>query len=81
MVLPGRHKSNIMHTQFAENEIVQHSISVDGVVGANEIFMDPGNTLAFAGAIMHGSTKKVNSGQRGMSVYLWPYMGIFQSIG
>ncbi len=55
MVLPGSHKSNIMYTQFAENEIAQHSILVDGVVGAIEIFMDPGNALAFADAIMHGS--------------------------
>ncbi len=79
MVIPGSHKSNIMHPQFAEAAMAEHSTSVDGVIGATEVFMDPGDALVFVDAIMHGSAKRVNSGQRRISVYRYgPSWGFFR---
>ena len=79
MVIPGSHKSNIMHPQFSEAAMADHSTSVDGVIGAIEVFMDPGDALVFVDAIMHGSAKRVNSGQRRISVYRYgPSWGFFR---
>ena len=79
MVIPGSHKSNIMHPQFTEAAMAEHSTSVDGVIGATEVFMDPGDALVFVDAIMHGSAKRVNSGQRRISVYRYgPSWGFFR---
>ncbi|MCY4307840.1 MAG: phytanoyl-CoA dioxygenase family protein [Rhodobacteraceae bacterium] len=79
MIIPGSHKSNIMHPQFMESAMAVHSTSADGVIGAIEVFMDAGDALIFVDAIMHGSAKRINSGQRRISVYRYgPSWGFFR---
>ena len=79
MVIPGSHKSNFEHPVFAEYRNGKKNISVDGVDGAIEVYMEPGDALLFVDAISHGSAKRVNPGQRRNIVYRYgPSWGNFR---
>jgi len=74
MVIPGSHKSNFAHPETDDN-----NESADGVKGAVEVFMDPGDALLFVDAICHGSAKRTNSGTRRIVVYRYgPSWGNFR---
>ncbi len=74
MVIPGSHKSNIIHPEFlnpkrgAEWQEGKGG-SVDGVAGAQEVHMKAGDAIVFVDATCHGSAKRVNPGERRISVY------------
>ncbi|MCY4542571.1 MAG: phytanoyl-CoA dioxygenase family protein [Rhodobacteraceae bacterium] len=79
MVIPGSHKSNVMHPQFDAASMAAVATSVDGVEGAIEVHMCAGDALLFVDAIMHGSAKRTNPGQRRISVYRYgPSWGFFR---
>ena len=79
MVIPGSHKSNVKHPQFDAAAMAAHATSVDGVAGAVEVHMEPGDALLFVDAIMHGSAARVNAGERRMAVYRYgPSWGFFR---
>jgi len=74
MVIPGSHKSNIVHPEFhrpkRQNEWGDGGGgSVDGVAGAIEVHMKAGDAIVFADATCHGSAKRVNPGERRITVY------------
>jgi len=75
MVIPGSHKSNIIHPEFlrSDKRIAWSDngdgASVDGVAGAVEVHLRAGDALVFVDSTCHGSAKRVNSGERRISVY------------
>jgi ectoine hydroxylase-related dioxygenase (phytanoyl-CoA dioxygenase family) len=79
MVIPGSHKSNLRHPQTVAVEKRSDHTSVDGIEGAVEVHLKAGDALMFVDAIMHGSARRVNEGQRRMAVYRYgPSWGYFR---
>lgn len=79
MVIPGSHKSNIRHPQTVEVDKRSEQTSVDGIEGAIEVHLKAGDALMFVDAIMHGAARRVNAGQRRMTVYRYgPSWGYFR---
>ncbi len=80
MVIPGSHKANFQHPEYAKNRIQQGAAtSVDGMEGAVEVHLQAGDALLFVDAIMHGSAKRVNEGLRRIAVYRYgPSWGFFR---
>ena len=78
MVIPGSHKANFEHPQFAQQKIGDGA-SVDGVEGAIEVHLDAGDAILFVDALSHGSAKRVNEGERRILVYRYgPAWGTFR---
>jgi hypothetical protein len=74
MLIPGSHKSNMIHPAFLRRDRVhewsnQGGGSVDDVEGAIEIHMKAGDAILFVDSVCHGSAKRVNPGERRTSVY------------
>lgn len=79
MVIPGSHKSNLRHPQTVALNRRDEQTSVDGVAGAVEIHLKAGDALLFVDAIMHGAARRVNPGERRMTVYRYgPSWGYFR---
>lgn len=80
MVIPGSHKSNIAHPEYAQAMMNEDmGTSVDGITGAIEVHMQAGDALCFVDAIMHGSAARTNDGQRRIAVYRYgPSWGFFR---
>lgn len=79
MVIPGSHKSNFPHPEFAQAATSSKATSVDGITGAIEVHLNAGDTILFVDAIMHGSAKRSNDGQRRIFVYRYgPSWGFFR---
>jgi len=74
MVIPGSHKSNLMHPQ--QQPGYDGAASVDGVEGAIEVHLNAGDAIVFVDALSHGSAKRVNPGQRRIAIYRYgPHWG------
>ncbi|MDB6170112.1 MAG: hypothetical protein JWM88_2976 [Verrucomicrobia bacterium] len=74
MVIPGSHKSNMVHPEFLNPKRGEEwqegkGGSVDGVPGAVEVQMKAGDAIVFVDATCHGSAKRVNPGERRIAVY------------
>ncbi len=74
MVIPGSHKSNIVHPAFMQRDRVHEwsdtgGGSVDGISGAIEVHMKAGDAIVFTDTIAHGSAKRVTPGKRRITVY------------
>lgn len=80
MVVPGSHKSNIKHPEFGRAQMTtEHGTSVDGITGAIEVNLAAGDAILFVDAIMHGSARRSNPGQRRIAVYRYgPSWGFFR---
>lgn len=79
MVIPGSHKSNVKHPEFDAAAMTDKATSVDGITGAVEVHLEPGDAILFVDAIMHGSAARVNDGQRRIAVYRYgPSWGFFR---
>lgn len=79
MVIPGSHKSNLRHPQTVALDNRDAQTSVDGIAGAVEVHLRAGDALMFVDAIMHGSARRTNPGQRRMTVYRYgPSWGYFR---
>ncbi|WP_189425188.1 phytanoyl-CoA dioxygenase family protein [Devosia pacifica] len=79
MVIPGSHKSNLRHPQTVAVDKRDEPTSVDGIAGAVEVHLKAGDALMFVDAIMHGSARRTNPGQRRMTVYRYgPSWGYFR---
>ena len=59
MVIPGSHKSNLLHPVFAEG-----AESLDEVPAAVELPLKAGDAACFVGCMAHGSARRTNPGQR-----------------
>ena len=78
MVIPGSHKANFQHPDTKTHGWASGR-SVDGVEGAVEVQLDAGDALMFVDAIMHGSARRTNAGQRRIVVYRYgPSWGNFR---
>ena len=80
MVVPGSHKANLPHPEFARASMADgESRSADGVEGAVEVHLEAGDAVMFVDAIMHGSAKRVHEGQRRIAVFRYgPSWGMFR---
>ena len=79
MVIPGSHKSNIRHPQTVKLEDRASQTSADETVGAIEVHLKAGDALLFVDAIMHGSARRTNDGERRIAVYRYgPSWGYFR---
>ena len=80
MVIPGSHKSNVAHPEYGKAQMTtDHGTSVDGITGAVEVHLKAGDAILFVDAIMHGSARRVNEGQRRIAVYRYgPSWGFFR---
>lgn len=79
MVIPGSHKSNMLHPEFDAAAMATVATSVDGVTGAVEVLLEAGDAILFVDAIMHGSAARRNPGQRRIAVYRYgPSWGFFR---
>jgi hypothetical protein len=81
MVIPGSHKANIRHPQFAGKEVWQEGkgASADGIAGAVEVHLAPGDAILFVDATCHGSARRVKAGERRTCVYRYgPSWGNFR---
>lgn len=79
MVIPGSHKANFPHPDFAKHSMGGTQASVDGAVGAIEVHMKAGDALLFVDAISHGSARRVNPGNRRIIVFRYgPSWGNFR---
>ncbi len=79
MVIPGSHKSNFTHPEQGKRMIGGDRQSVDGVVGAVEMYMKAGDVLLFVDSIGHGSAERTNPGERRIIVFRYgPGWGNFR---
>ena len=74
MVIPGSHKSNMIHPAFLERDrgLEWSDVgggSAEGIEGAIEVYMRAGDALLFVDALCHGSARRTNPGERRISVY------------
>ncbi len=74
MIIPASHKSNMIHPAFLRRNRAQEwsndgGGSAEDVEGAIEVHMAAGDMLLFVDALCHGSAKRVNPGERRISVY------------
>lgn len=78
MVIPASHKANLPHPEF-ESRTIGNQGSVDGMVGAMEVHLNAGDALLFVDALCHGSSSRVNPGERRICVYRYgPSWGFFR---
>ena len=74
MVIPGSHKSNLVHPAF--NDDSSQIGSAEGIEGAIEVHMKAGDALLFVDCIAHGSAKRRNDGDRRVVIYRYgPHWG------
>ncbi len=79
MVIPGSHKANFPHPDFAIHKMGGTQASVDGTEGAIEVHMKAGDALLFVDAISHGSARRINPGNRRIIVFRYgPSWGNFR---
>ena len=78
MLIPGSHKSNFKHPHYGRQRMGKNR-SVDGIVGAVEVYMKAGDALIFVDGISHGSARRINLGTRRIVVYRYgPSWGNFR---
>lgn len=71
MVIPGSHKSNLLHPAFDRTKVNVWEVggSAEGTEGAVEVHLRAGDAIVFVDATCHGSAKRVNPGERRISVF------------
>lgn len=78
MVIPGSHKSNFSYPLLNEQQSWNRG-SMDGTEAAIEVYLNKGDAILFVDAICHGAAKRINSGERRISVYRYgPSWGNFR---
>lgn len=78
MIIPGSHKSNFEHPDVLKHRMAAGA-SVDGIEGAEEVYMSAGDVLLFVDTLSHGSARRTNEGTRRVVIYRYgPSYGIFR---
>jgi hypothetical protein len=76
VVIPGSHKSNLVHPTFEKGYENMLSDPPELVEGAVPVFMKAGDALLFVDAICHGGSSRTKPGVRRTLVYRYgPYWG------
>jgi hypothetical protein len=74
MVVPGRHKANLIHPACLDQE--NRPRSLDHVEGAVEVHLDAGDAVLFVDCMSHGSARRTNPGERRIVIYRYgPHWG------
>ena len=72
-VIPGSHKSNLIHPSLATNERVFKDVDVAGTV---EVPLKAGDAILFVDALAHGAGYRTNDGERRVCIYRYgPHWG------
>lgn len=66
MVVPGSHKSNLVHPNLGD---YVKGDSMDALEGAVEVHMKAGDALLFVDGITHGGCSRTNAGDRRVVIY------------
>jgi hypothetical protein len=71
VVIPGSHKSHEIHPVLAGGAYASHrdEVPASEAMGAIEVHLKAGQAIMFTDAITHGSSPRVNPGQRRIMVY------------
>ena len=78
MVVPGSHKSNLLHPAFSGSTFVEGG-SLDGMEAAVEVELNAGDAVLFVDCIAHGSARRTNPGVRRVLIYRWgPHWKVYQ---
>jgi hypothetical protein len=80
MIIPGSHKSNFRHPQADDFKMKPNEVSsLDNMEGAIEVHLNKGDAILFVDAISHGSSARVNPGERRITVFRYgPSWGNFR---
>ena len=79
MVVPASHKAHFPHPDSETHRMRGEVASVEGVEGAEHIYMDAGDALLFVDSLCHGSAERINDGNRRIIVYRYgPSWGNFR---
>jgi ectoine hydroxylase-related dioxygenase (phytanoyl-CoA dioxygenase family) len=79
MLIPGSHKSNFLHPDFAEHRMKPEGATVEGIEGAIEVHMQAGDAILFVDGLSHGSARRANEGERRICVFRYgPSWGNFR---
>ena len=66
MVVAGSYKSNLPHPSSTS---ANKGNSMDGMLAAIEVYLNAGDALLFVDCLCHGSTARVNEGERRVLIY------------
>ena len=69
MIVPGSHKSNLPHPAFEVEYRKLMGTTMDGVLAGVEVYMEAGDAILFVDSLCHGSSARVNAGERRILVY------------
>ena len=69
VLIPGSHKSNFEHPSFARFGMGVDRPDPALIEGALEVHMSAGDALLFVDCCTHGSSKRINDGERRVVVY------------
>ena len=64
-IIPGSHKSSLVHPQFEQFELER----MDTMVGAVEAHLAKGDVLLFCDGLSHGASSRSNPGERRVVIY------------
>ena len=80
VVIPSSHKANFKHPEFDKNRMFRGKLShAESMTASKEIYLKAGDGLLFVDSLCHGSTKRVNKGERRIVVYRYgPSWGFFR---
>ncbi len=80
VVIPSSHKANFKHPEFDKNRMLKGKLShAQSMTASKEIYLKAGDGLLFVDSLCHGSTKRVNKGERRIVVYRYgPSWGFFR---
>lgn len=68
VVVPGSHKSNFLHPQFAQFSS-ENGGRIATMEGAIEVPLDKGDALLFVDGLSHGAGARMNPGERRVVIY------------
>jgi len=80
VVIPSSHKANFKHPEFDKNRMLKGKLShAQSMTASKEIYLKEGDGLLFVDSLCHGSTKRVNKGERRIVIYRYgPSWGFFR---
>jgi hypothetical protein len=76
MVIPGSHKSNLIHPAIEDRQGGGTERSLDNVKEAVQVQLEAGDAAFFVDCLAHGSSERVNEGERRIAIIRYgPHWG------
>ena len=82
VIIPGSHKSNLKHPQFDKYKLKKDGKykTADSMIGSEEVYLNAGDAILFVDSLCHGSSRRVNKGERRVVIYRYgPSWGFFRN--